>query len=284
MNIEQYTATAAPGTYYTDMPNSVYHELDGISKSGLDLVSRSPAHYQYRTARTPSRNMEIGTAIHTALLEPERFTQEYMLLRDVKDRRASEYQAAKKVHGSERTLTGPESDKVVGMQESVYANPDARKLLDSGGWRELSGVVCDPATGVLCRHRFDLLTTDGIAVDVKKTQDARSDAFSRAVQAYRYHVQAAFYADQHYWITGEHLKAFAFIAVEEEMPHGCKVYILDDDAMAIGRELYRADLNRYAACIESGEWPAYDSDPEMLALPGWVLAQYENELEEGGIK
>jgi len=273
----EYTGTLASGAYYTDVPNEDYHQAPGISKSGLDLIDRSPAHYRYAPPRKTTRNMEIGTAIHTALLEPERFASEYMLLRDVTDRRASAYKEAVKVYGSERTLTGPEADKVAGMQEAVYANPHARKLLESDGWRELSGVVKDPETGAICRHRFDLLTVGGIAVDIKKTQDARADAFQRAVYNYRYHVQAAFYADQHFWITGEPLKAFAFLAVEEEMPHGCRVYVLDDYAMAIGREAYRANLKRYAACVDAGEWPSYDSKPETLSLPAWALKNHQPE-------
>lgn len=272
-----YTDTIEPGHYYTEVPNEAYHSLSGISKSGLDLINRSPAHYAHRVARAPSRNMEMGTAIHTALLEPERFATDYMLLRDTKDRRTSAYKEAVKVYGSERTLTGPEADKVAGMQEAVYANPHARKLLESDGWRELSGMATDIETGATCRHRFDLLTVAGIAVDVKKTQDARPEAFQRSVYNYRYHVQAAFYADQYHWITGKPLKAFAFLAVEEEMPHGCKVYILDDDAMALGRSAYQADLARYARCVTDNDWPAYDSRPETLGLPAWAIKQAQQE-------
>ena len=283
MEPTSYTDTIEPGSYYADVPNEVYHSMSGISKSGLDLINRSPAHYAHRVARAPSRNMEMGTAIHTALLEPERFATDYMLLREVKDRRTSAYKEAVKVYGSERTLTGPEADKVAGMQEAVYANPHARKLLESDGWRELSGMANDPETGATCRHRFDLLTVDGIAVDVKKTQDARPEAFQRSVYNYRYHVQAAFYADQYYWITGNRLKGFMFLAIEEEMPHGVQVYYLDDSSLAIGREEYRADLARYARCITDSDWPAYDSRPSLLSLPDWVLSRYENDLEDGGI-
>jgi len=279
----EYTGSVTPGNYYTGMPNDDYHQAAGISKSGLDLVNRSPAHFCYAAPRATTRAMTLGTAIHTALLEPERFAAEYMLLRDVKDRRASEYKQALKIHGSEHTLTGPEADKVAGMQESVYADHHARELLESDGWREISGVSTDPDTGLVCRHRFDLLTADGWAVDIKKTQDARHDAFQRSLFNYRYHVQAAFYLDQYEWITGERLKGFRFLAVEEESPHGAQIYQLDDGSLAIAREQYRADLRAYAECKKTQKWPCYDSAPKLLSLPGWVLAQYENDLEDGGL-
>lgn len=268
-----------PDCFIQGMPNEVYHALPGISKSGLDLINRSPAHYKYRAARLPTRAMEIGTAIHTALLEPDRFQSEYMLLKDVKDRRASEYKQAVKVHGSERVLVSKEADNVAGMQEAVYADPRARELLEAPGYCELSAIAGHN------RARFDKLgwlpgTDEVFALDVKKTQDARPEAFARSVANYRYHVQAAYYMDVYKQITGHELDAFYFLAVEEDMPHACRVYRLDDEALMIGREEYLRDLDVYHECIDRNEWPAYSSDDEYLSLPGWLLAKYENELDE----
>ena len=64
---------AAAGCLVTGMSNEAYHAYDGISKSGLDLIARSPAHYAYRTASEPTRAMVIGSATHAAILEPEVF-------------------------------------------------------------------------------------------------------------------------------------------------------------------------------------------------------------------
>jgi len=261
------------------MPNEVYHSLPGISKSGLDLINRSPAHYKYREERTPTRAMEIGTAIHTALLEPERFSNEYMLLKEVKDRRASEYKQAVKVHGTERVLVSKEADNVAGMQEAVNSAARAHELLTAPGYQELSAI-----SGKL-RARYDKLgwlpnSGEVFALDIKKTQDARPDAFARSVANYRYHVQAALYSDVYEQITGHKLDAFYFLAVEEEMPHACRVYRLEDEALMIGREEYLRDLDIYYECVDRQEWPGYESDDEYLSLPGWLMAKYEDELQE----
>ena len=42
---------ARAGCFVTDMPNEAYHSYTGISKSGLDLVNRSPAHFFYGAKR-----------------------------------------------------------------------------------------------------------------------------------------------------------------------------------------------------------------------------------------
>ena len=66
--------------FYEDMPNETYHASEGVSKSGLDLMDRSPAHYKNPKLRKSTRNMEIGTAIHAGILEPERFDKEYVIV------------------------------------------------------------------------------------------------------------------------------------------------------------------------------------------------------------
>src|SRR5690625_4787601 len=100
IEVIEYTPgmTIEPPCFIANMPNSVYHSTpEGISSSGLKQMLRSPAHYKFQASTPPTRAMEIGTSIHTALLEPDRFAHEYVLLRDVKDRRSSEYKQAVKV-------------------------------------------------------------------------------------------------------------------------------------------------------------------------------------------
>lgn len=254
-----------------NMPNDEYHAHNSISKSGLDLVARSPAHYRYPEPREQTRFMVIGTAIHVAILEPDVFARDYLLLRDVKDRRSSEYREAIKVHHPDFVLTGKEADFVSGMQESVRAHKVIRELLDSPGQAELSVFTKDPITGVEVRCRFDWLTDSGVPLDLKKTQDARPDAFSRSVYNYRYHVQAAFYEDVWFWETGERLERMRFAAMEERMPHATSLYVLDDEALNEGRRLYREALNLYAECLERDHWPAYSDEEQWLCLPPWAI-------------
>ena len=286
MNIEviEYKEgmTIEPPCFIANMPNEVYHSWpDGISCSGLKLVQRSPAHYRFQSKREPSRAMEIGTAIHTALLEPDRFAEEYVLLRDVKDRRASEYKQAVKVHGSERVLVASEADNVIGMQEAVLSNPGMGGRLTSEGWRELSLFVREPTTGVLVRVRYDLLTAKGIAVDVKKCQDARPDEFSKTIFNYGYDMQAALYSDAFEWATGDQLEAFEFAAVEEKMPHGHKLYRPCETTLQEGRRQYLEALQTFSQCEDSNVWPSIECDgPEIISLPSWRMAQIENEIGE----
>ena len=256
------------------MPNDVYHAAAGISNSGLSLVARSPAHYYHAPAHSGSRAMEIGTAFHTALLEPERFAAEYMVV-TVDDRRVSAYKDAAKVFGGEKTLTASEGASVAVMSESIRGNVAAHAIMSQPGTAELSAFVFDPETGVLMRCRFDWLTYDGICVDLKKTQDCREFAFSRSLHNYRYHVQAAMYSHIYELLFGKPLQLFKILAVEENPPCANVLYDIDPLAMQHGHKLYREALAAYAEALESGQWETY-SGTGVVTLPEFVLAALDN--------
>lgn len=264
----------------SELSNAEYHALEGISKSGLDLVNRSPAHYKYPAPRVPTRFMDVGTAIHCAILEPEEFARKYMILNGIKTRTAPEYKKAAKVLGPELVLTETEGAEVTGMMEASKLNKQAQASLAIAGNAELSVIAKDPVTGIQVRCRFDWLTDCGDALDVKKTQDVRDDAFSKSVHNYRYHVQQAFYEDVYFWLTGERLKSFKFWAIEQKKPHSNRIINLDHEAVMEGRRAYRANLNLLADCIDKDVWPGIYQDEGIVSLPPWA---FDFSDEEQGI-
>jgi hypothetical protein len=262
------------------MPNDVYHAWpEGVSSSGLKMMERSPAHFRFQAKRTPSRAMELGTAIHTALLEPERFAADYVLLRDVEDRRRTEYKQAVAVHGSERVLVSTEADRVAGMQEAVLSNPAMGERFRRSGWRELSLFVRDPVTQVLVRVRFDLLTDGGLIIDLKSAADCSAEAFSRSCANYGYDLSAALYDDAFQWATGSASAGFEFAVIESEMPHAHKLYEPDHLMMQAGRKRYRAALDLFAECEKDNHWPLPEcTGPELISLPEWAINYDESEI------
>lgn len=283
MNIIPYTdgLTIEPGqiAIVSGMPNAVYHVHPHVSNSQLTQIARSPAHFKYGATTGTTSPMAFGTAVHMALLEPESFATHYICLKDVKDRRAAEYKAAVAAHGEDRVLLPKEADQIAMLCESVQAQPRLAAWLAEPGHRELSIFAVDDETGAPIRCRFDLLTWEGVAVDVKTTRDARHDAFSRSILQYRYHVQDAFYSHVFRMATGQELAGFKFAAIESDPPHAGKVYELDYTAKVEGQQEFMAALNLYAECEKTGVWPMYDEQEEIISLPDWKLRQIENDLE-----
>lgn len=192
-----------------------------------------------------------------------------------------------------RTILQPEQwEQLIRMRDAVMAHPAARALLSVKGWSELSAYWTDPVTGELCRCRPDYWRHDGVIIDVKTTEDASEEAFARSIASWRYHVQNPFYIDG----CAEALRqsdnysafdgnpppvstAFVFLAVEKTAcvvngkSMGVAVYVLDADSVALGRALYRANLDTYAQCVASGEWPGYGDRIKPIRLPAWEFSR-----------
>lgn len=261
-----------------DMSNEEYHAHDSISKTGLDLIARSPAHYRYAPRKEPTRSMTIGSATHAAILEPAVYAAKYLTV-SVDDRRSSVWKEAVKARSEEFTLTQGEGDRIGAMAEAVRGNAHMAGVYGAPGKAEVSIITKDPVTGVLVRCRFDWLGADGFAADLKTASDASDDAFGKSVVNYRYFVQEAFYRDVFQWETGERVGGFEFHVVESDAPYCTNVVQLPADVIEYGRQVYRRDLNRYADCLHRGEWPGLPGEPHTLALPGWFVNQIEDEME-----
>ena len=265
-----------PGIYTADqLSNAAYHSGPGISCTGLKKIAVSPAHFK-RGEFKQTAAMAMGSATHSAILEPESFAKQYVTLPDGKDRRSTEYKALCAEYGADNVLVSADSCQIGALQSAVRANPVARKwLYQEEGRNELSVYAKDPETGVLVRCRFDRLLDRGFSPDLKTTTDASPRGFSNAIAKYGYAFQAAFYLDTYYWATGDVLDGFGFIAVESKAPHNVMCYRLDDESIEVGRNQYRAALNTYANCLESGRWEGYDgaSEEQLIGLPFWALEQ-----------
>lgn len=65
---------------FDDLSDFEYHGGPGYSKSGLDLIRKSPAHFKASkeyAERIPTPDMRIGSLTHTLCLEPGEFENEY---------------------------------------------------------------------------------------------------------------------------------------------------------------------------------------------------------------
>lgn len=256
------------------MNNSEYHaDRTAISKSGLDLINKSPAHYKYWLdhARDETAAMQKGTLVHTLALEPETVRDAYAVMpADIKQRRGKAYDEFAADAGSRIILTLSQMDEAKRIVDAVERNPVARKIIAEAQGIEESVFAEDFGTGIKCKCRPDIRYGNTL-YDLKTTRNANGRSFGYSVRSYRYHVQAAFYLDVCQW-AGVDVNQFGFIAVDSDaMPYQCTVFHrLEDKALEMGREEYRQNLDTFAECIKSGEWPGYPQEYDELSMAGYA--------------
>lgn len=254
------------GIYYS-MTNEDYHSGPGISKSGLDMIAANPSSFVW-SKKAPVDHaalaaLDFGTALHCALLEPSEFEKRFVMAPEFNRRTAAgrEQEAEFMAHAYQQgftPLTAEEAKKLSIMRDSVMAHPVARMIFEAEGHNEASIYWNDVETNELCRIRPDrmpLINGFGpLIVDVKKIDGM--DRFAKHVAEFRYHVQNAMYCDGYQAHFGE-IPEFWFLAVSSSISAGryeVDVKRLDPEFLAEGYELYRRDLNAYAACRQADDW------------------------------
>lgn len=260
------------------MTGTEYHSTGGISKSGLDLIAKSPAHYRFALdhPREETPAMQKGSLVHAMVLEPQSVSELYAVMPpSIKQKRGKEWEAFKASAGDRTVLTADQHTDAKRIAEAVMSNPVALQILEEAEAIEQSVFAKEFETGVLCKARPDIRVGDHL-YDLKTTSNANARSFSYSARQYRYHVQAAFYLDVCRW-AGIEVERFGFIAVDtQDRPYQCTVFHeLADDDVEKGRAEYMENLRTYAQCLEADDWPGYPEEYQVLTLAGYAYDEYE---------
>lgn len=276
MNAAVDTSAALPHGLVLGLTNEQYHSGDGVSKSQLDDVAESGATYIWRKSAPVDEEklkpLDMGTALHCLLLEPEEFKDRFIIAPEFNRRTNAGKEEEKEFMANcselgKTIMAAEEGRKLQLMRESVFAHPDARWLLEQDGICEGSLYWTDRETDELCRCRPDKkLSNFPIMADVKKVDDMAR--FERHVEEFRYHVQDAMYSDGFFQIYGE-IPDFIFLAVSSSIECGrypVRVRPLELEWKESGKDLYRRDLLKYHECRVNNDW--HDLIP--LTRPAWA--------------
>ena len=272
-----------------ELSNAEYHSIDALSSTGVKRILQSPMHYKWdrENPKPPTPAMAIGTAVHMAILEPDKFLTDVISEPEDAPKKptAAQMAAAKpsaaamasmqfwsefaKHAGDKLVLSAKDYQRVCAMTRAALRHPAVEWLL-SEGRAEVSYQWMDAHYNVPCKARFDWLRPDGIAADVKTTLDASPEEFLRAIQTYRYHIQQAWYNSGHEHVSNESLRGFAFIAVENVAPYGVAVYTIEPNAIAFAVGRCDEAVMRYKHARDSGYWRGYSERINPLTLSRWA--------------
>ena len=263
-----------------------YHaERDHVSHSALEVFRRSRRRYHGRFVTgeipqpEPTASMQLGTILHTLVLEPEAFPERYAMAPKC-DRRTKEGKAdwAEFVEqcAGRKAISADEYETAIALATAIAKNETASEWLAAAGLTEHSIRWQDNETGLLCKSRRDRVI-DGFVIDLKTCRDAGPEAFARSAAAFGYFRQAAWYLDGEK-ASGGGDKDFVFIAVSTEPPHEVACYTPEPDDLIDARLENQKLLNRLADCWQYDNWLGpHEKGTTRLRLPRYV--RYENEWE-----
>lgn len=271
---------SVPGIY-EGVDIDVYHSGrlcvgPSMSSSGLRTIfMESEAHYWDKSPLNPNRApkkeseaFSLGRAVHHSLLGEAYFSKLFVIrpekLYDAKAKEELDWngnrlsckkwlqeQAAAKL----TVLTSEHVERIKGMALSLGRH----ELVKAGvlnGKIECTMAWVDKETGVWMLARPDVIPTDsGDFVDLKTTTDVSYVAIQRTLADYGYHQQGALVGEGYEILTGQKMASFSLFFIESSRPYCARFMQLKDHDLALGRQQNRNAVRRFAAAMNSGEWP-----------------------------
>ena len=248
-----------------NLPMAEYRALPGLSKHELDAFSVAPAYYIHKKSQEwkPSRSMELGTIIHSLVLEGR---CDYAVGPEV-DRRTKtgkeEWQLFCEENIGKTIVTRDEAIMITGcfkacdplMEKCAY---DDDNVEVSMFW-ERDGVACKGRPDMIAQINGELCI-----VDLKTTSDIRQ--FENAFYRFRYDVQAAWYQ---YGLKAamdlDEVPGFWFLVVDTEAPHLAQFMRAGSEILSNANAKIEEELAHFKRCETAQEWPGL---PEFkLILP-----------------
>lgn len=287
------TPVTGPGFY--DMSADAYH-ADPCPEPSLShtiaklIAQRSPRHAKRAHPRLGGRNdrrsreMSLGSAVHTLTLG-RGAALAHMPFDNYRTKDAQHQRDVALAQGFIPLLT-----KEYELAEAMAA--EARPRLETLCGGKLTDLLVETVAvaqgedGQWLRMMGDIMTPDlRLVVDLKTCASAEPEAFAAAVNKY-YATQPAFYFDilDRLDPDGIGKRRFIFAAQERDDPEMMTFHELDTAALEIGQAQMQRAREKWASCMQSGEWPGYAIGPHLVSprqfdIDAEMSAEYEHKME-----
>lgn len=252
-----------------EISEHVYRSDPGVNISSLKHFETTPAKARRRMdiPSKPSPAQKLGTAIHAAILEPEKFLATYAIRPEVDARTKAGKAALAEVSGE--LLPRDEYEGCLEIAAKIREHDFYRRFVEGGVYE--SSWFAEHDLGLRIKGRLDVwLPEKNVIVDIKTTDSALDRSFSKDAIKYGYHCQAAWYMDLVARVTGTPVSGYVILAVEKTEDRDVRAFWLDDELIDYGRKLYRHWLSQYHICHATGEWPGYPAQIETLKMPSYL--------------
>lgn len=265
-----------------------YCEIDAINSSKLKDFFADPKLF-YKThiikvipQEEEARHFAVGRAIHCLCLEPEKFTQDFMV---GERRRSTKLGVANHAMADENGLT------IIGEDEYLLCQTVAKELPIQHEWYkhhenalniyseivitlEMNGIKLKVMLD-RCIEHADVVYVD----DIKSTSKANPSEFDAALTEYDYLIQCAFYK----FVVEKHFKkpcVFRFVFCSKEEPFNIAFIKIPEHQQETGYELLRRLVSGYIQSQDTGIWYPEQVQEREAVIPKWAMEKYLNHINQ----
>ena len=253
------------------MTEQEYRAAEGVNKSTLWNLRKSPAHYKYylENQREDTAAFAFGRAVHSAILTPAAFKRDFAIIPEGIDRRTKagkeEYQSFLDAAAGKEIISAQDAETVKAIVRAFKKNNDAVQLLK--GTKREKPLFWTDDNGILCKCRIDAYKA-GLIVDLKTAQDAETETFTKESLRYGYDVQAAHYLDAYQHKESAIRPDWYFIVIEKTEPYAINILRADIGFLDYGFIRRQELIEKLKACQEEKSFPDYGVNE--LCLPAWA--------------
>jgi hypothetical protein len=253
-----------------------YLKIDAINASFLKACAGGAYEgYQYKTkTKAVSDAMEFGTAVHTALLEPEVFKASYAFSEKFDRRTKIGKAAAEEFESANQGKKILDADDLQRVQTIVKNCREIKQIRDALETfeKEKSYVWEEDIGGVpkKFKARLDLVDENsGVIIDVKTTRNANPKAFIRDLIEMKYDLQFFQYAK-----ALKKIPTCFVIAIESDSLQVAMYDITDIVTSTWTQSRYELAVAT-ALEVETLEYcpPKYSTNIVNLMLPNWATSE-----------
>lgn len=284
------SSTKVEAGYYTDMSPDDYRAADGVSNSDLLLLELRPSSVkQHKTApRDPRKTgaADFGTIMHTALLEPEKFENSFVIgpTKGRETKAFMEFEQEPENRGK-LILLENEYDQLRLTVDCALSDPTMQQYLRQHKFdAEASIFAHDKERDIMRKIRID---ANYMPYGMKVIGDAKTSAgkgtgvietwnspreFINPLFALNYGHGAAYYLDTASLHYGEQIDDYVFLIIGKTAHFG--IYPVDVRLITRAElehygffDRMNRNLDEYADRLHSGDWvsvsrfPSFDENP-----------------------
>ncbi len=237
---------------YENIPFTEYRAIEAYSSHDLMTVDRCPYTWKNKKELVETPALLEGRVQHNVFLEHHNFNQEFVIQPDINRRtKAGKEEYAEFIAGigNLTPITHEMYDTCMERREVVNDYiPQADHSVEL--------TICYTFNEQPFKSRLDW--HDGTyAWDLKTCRDASPNGFKRAINMFRYHMQAALYL---YACRASGLKTdgFYFLAQEKQHPYPYGVYTLSDEALKYAEAKNEQALNTLLIAEKNNDFKPFN--------------------------